>query len=314
MPAWLAKPVLANSRSRKVAHVLRQLRLNTVCQSARCPNKGECFARGTATFMILGNSCTRGCLFCAVEGGKPSEVDSQEPGRIAQAVRSLGLRYVVITSVTRDDLPDGGSDHFAKVIKALRTSSPTSRIEVLTPDFQGNLGALATVIAASPDVFNHNIETVPRLYACLRPRADYRRSLILLEKAKRLNHNIVTKSGIMVGLGEQRNELQAVMQDLRQAGCDVLTLGQYLRPSPQHYPIRQFITPETFAQYQDIAQNLGFLHVYASPFARSSFHAGDIYNTFSQRRKTDEDQHHRKALRDHSSLGRSRPGTFANAQ
>ena len=296
MPTWLAKPVLANSRSRKVAGVLRQLRLNTVCQSARCPNKGECFARGTATFMILGNVCTRGCLFCAVEGGTPSPVDFHEPSRIAQGVRSLGLRYVVITSVTRDDLSDGGASHFAKTIRTLKAISPSPRVEVLTPDFKGDPTALATVLMASPDVFNHNIETVPRLYACLRPRADYRRSLKTLEKAKRLNHNVVTKSGIMVGLGERHSELQAVMRDLRQAGCDVLTIGQYLRPSTQHHPIRQFITPETFTQYRHIAQDLGFLHVYAAPFARSSFHAGDFFSTFSQRRKADEDQHHRKTL------------------
>ncbi len=296
MPTWLAKPVLANSRSRKVAGVLRQLQLNTVCQSARCPNKGECFARGTATFMILGNVCTRGCLFCAVEGGTPSPVDFHEPSRIAQGVRSLGLRYVVITSVTRDDLSDGGASHFAKTIRTLKAISPSPRVEVLTPDFKGDPTALTTVLMASPDVFNHNIETVPRLYAHLRPRADYRRSLKTLEKAKRLNHNVVTKSGIMVGLGERHSELQAVMRDLRQAGCDVLTIGQYLRPSTQHHPIRQFITPETFTQYRHIAQDLGFLHVDASPFARSSFHAGDIFNTFSQRRKADEDRHHRKTL------------------
>jgi lipoic acid synthetase len=297
LPRWLTKPIVATPRTRKVSALLSRLQLNTICQSARCPNKGTCFARGTATFMILGNLCTRRCAFCAVAKGQPAPVDPEEPSRIVQCARELRLQYVVITSVTRDDLPDGGAYQFAETIKALRRIPHGPRVEVLTPDFGGSLPLLATVVGARPDVFNHNVETVPRLYGRLRPLADYRRSLFILEEAKRTAGAMMTKSGIMVGLGECRQEILAVMRDLRQAGCDLLTIGQYLRPSPRHYPVKAFVSPQLFEEYRLIAQDLGFLRVYSAPLVRSSFHAEDLFDPCSQRRKGDENQHHRQAFR-----------------
>lgn len=285
LPRWLTKPILATSGTRQVAAVLRRLQLKTVCQSARCPNKGECFAQGTATFMILGDVCTRGCVFCAVSKGRPVPVDQDEPWLVAQAAEELKLRHVVITSVTRDDLPDGGAQQFAQTIKILRRHPVAPQVEVLTPDFRGDFDALATVVAVSPDVFSHNVETVPRLYGLLRPKADYHRSLQVLERAKGMDPAMVIKSGIMVGWGESRHEILALMRDLRRVGCDVLTIGQYLCPSAQHFPVQEFVTPQTFAEYHLMAQDQGFLHVYSSPFARSSFHAGDLFETFSKRRE-----------------------------
>ncbi|KPL18077.1 MAG: lipoyl synthase [candidate division Zixibacteria bacterium SM23_81] len=299
LPKWLTKPILATSNTRKVAALLSRLQLNTVCQSARCPNKGECFAQGIATFMILGNVCSRNCAFCGVTKGRPNPVDPHEPWRVAWGARELGLRYAVITAVARDDLPDGGAGWFAKTIQALRARSKSPHVEVLVPDFLGDISALARVVEASPDVFNHNVETVPRLYSLLRPQADYRRSLWILDKAKEIDVTMVTKSGIMVGLGERPNEVLTVMRDLRRVGCDVLTVGQYLSPSRQHYPVREFITPQSFKEYHLMAQDLGFLSVYSAPFVRSSYHAEDLFQTLSQRRKGDEDRHHREAFRTH---------------
>jgi lipoic acid synthetase len=249
--------------------------------------------------MILGNVCTRRCAFCGVTKGQPNPVDPHEPRRVAWGARELGLRYAVITSVARDDLPDGGAGWFAKTIQALHEQFEGPCVEVLVPDFLGDISALARVVEASPDVFNHNVETVPRLYNLLRPQADYRRSLWILEKAKEIDVTMVTKSGIMVGLGERPHEVQAVMRDLRQASCDVLTVGQYLSPSRRHYPVREFITPQSFKEYHLMAQDLGFLCVYSAPFVRSSYHAGDLFQTLSQRRKGDENRHHREAFRTH---------------
>jgi lipoic acid synthetase len=314
LPGWFTRPIYANSNTRKMTSLLRRLRLHTVCQSARCPNKGECFSKGTATFMILGSVCTRHCHFCAVTAGTPLPVQLDEPERVTQAARAMALRYVVLTSVTRDDLPDGGAKQFAATIRTLRRLSPTPRVEVLTPDFAGNQEALDIVLHEGPDVFNHNIETVPRLYGPLRPEAQYHRSLDLLRWAKARHGTTVTKSGIMVGLGEQPDEVRAVMRDLRRVGCDILTIGQYLSPSSNHYPVKEFIAPETFQRYDRIAREEGFRYVSASPLTRSSYQAADLFrqstmNTHFQRRTRDEDEHHRQAFRDRSGVGRTHSRT-----
>jgi len=275
-PEWLKKSVPSSSNLEKVTALLQDLRLNTVCQSALCPNRGECFARGTATFMILGNVCTRDCRFCAVPHGKPEPVDEEEPYRVAEAARRLGLKHVVITSVTRDDLPDGGASHFAAVIKAIRDKLPQACVEVLTPDFKGQEEALALVVQARPDIFNHNVETVPRLYPKVRPQANYRRSLEVLRKIKEMDPGIYTKSGFMVGLGETREEILEVMADLRAVGCDILTIGQYLQPSPRHLEVEEYVTPATFDWYAHKGEEMGFLHVASGPFIRSSYLADEV--------------------------------------
>nr|WP_240951388.1 lipoyl synthase [Caldanaerobacter subterraneus] len=251
---------------------LKNMALNTVCQSANCPNMGECFARRTATFMIMGNICTRNCRFCAVEKGHPQPLDEEEPGRVAEAARRLGLKHVVVTSVTRDDLPDGGASHFAKTIYELK-KLPGVTVEVLVPDFMGNEEAIRTVVEAKPDVINHNVETVPRLYSRVRPKADYIRSLNLLKKVKELDPLILTKSGIMVGLGETEEEVIEVMKDLRDIDCDMMTIGQYLRPSHKHIEVAEYVTPEQFKRYEEIGYKLGFKHVASGPLVRSSYHA-----------------------------------------
>jgi lipoic acid synthetase len=290
LPRWLRKAIPAGPEAAQVRRVLGRLELGTVCSSARCPNQAECFARGTATFMILGDRCTRRCRFCAVPCGEPPPVNDAEADAVAEAAATLGLRHVVITSVTRDDLPDGGAGHFAKVTLAVRARLPEAVIEVLVPDFQGDERALATALAGGCDVLNHNVETVPRLYPAVRAQADYRRSLRLLEAAKRIRGGAVdaaadapakrlwTKSGLMLGLGETREELPAVLADLRAAGCDILTLGQYLAPSPTHHPVARFIPPEEFDEIRAQAQSFGFSAVAAGPFVRSSYHAEDVFN------------------------------------
>jgi len=271
-PPWLRKRLPREGADRPVRDVLRALRLNTVCQSAHCPNQCECFAEGTATFMILGSVCTRACRFCAVGSGVPAAVEPDEPRRVARAAAALGLRHVVVTSVTRDDLPDGGSAHFAATIEALRDACDAT-VEVLTPDFQGRESDIRRVIAARPDVFNHNVETVPRLYPVVRPQAVYRRSLDLLRLVASEGGGMAAKSGLMLGLGETRDEVLAVLRDLRDAGCRALTLGQYLRPSPAHLAVERFVPPEEFDTYRQEAQALGFEGVAAGPFVRSSYHA-----------------------------------------
>ena len=275
-PEWLKLSPLEPAILNKMRRLTRDLKLHTVCQSARCPNRPKCFAEGSATFMILGDICTRNCTFCAVKKGKPQAPDPQEPEHIVEAVNKLGLRYVVITSVTRDDLPDGGSSHFAQTIRAIHKYDPNIMVEVLIPDFKGSLSALQTVIDAFPAVLNHNIETVPRLYPEVRPQAKYQRSLELLKQAKLFSGGLLTKSGLMLGLGEAREEVIEVMADLRQAGCGILTIGQYLQPSLKHHQLVRYIPPEEFEQYQNRGREMGFVAVISGPLVRSSFHAADV--------------------------------------
>jgi len=281
-PPWLRKRVPHESQTRRVRDLLGGLRLHTVCQGAHCPNLFECFGRGTATFMILGSRCTRSCAFCAIEGGPPEEVDPDEPRRIAEAVAELALAHVVVTSVTRDDLPDGGSGQFAATIEAIRAVS-TSTVEVLTPDFQGSLEALDRVLDARPDVFNHNVETVPRLYPQVRPEASYDRSLEVLRRAAERGGGTLAKSGLMVGLGESTDEVRAVVRDLRRAGCEMLTIGQYLRPSEAHLPVERFVTPDEFEAYRAFAEEVGFAAVASGPFVRSSYEADSLLRTTGMR-------------------------------
>jgi lipoic acid synthetase len=261
----------------QVSAVLAELNLNTVCGSAHCPNIGECFSRGTATFMILGNNCTRNCTFCAVDKCLPSALDPREPEHVAEAVRRLALKYLVVTSVTRDDLPDGGAAHFARTVDLIHQNTLGVKVEVLLPDFQGDESALRTVVMAKPEVLAHNLETVPRLYPEVRPMAQYHRSLELLHRTKQINPRIVTKSALMLGMGETREEVLAVMRDLRQIGCDLFTLGQYLAPSSQHRTVVNFITPEEFAEYEPLAMEMGFKGVVSAPLVRSSYKADELF-------------------------------------
>jgi len=251
--------------------------LHTICESAHCPNSGECFSSGTATFLILGDNCTRACSFCAVNSGLPRPVDENEPENLLAAVERLDLTYIVITSVSRDDLPDGGASQFARVLSLLRRKRPESILELLIPDFQGTVSALRTVVSAGPRVINHNIETVPRLYPEVRPQADYSRSVELLARVKDFSSDTITKSGLMLGLGETKEEVIEVMQDLREAGCDLLTIGQYLQPSPEKHPVIRYVSPEEFAGYADIGKNLGFAEVASGPLVRSSYRAAALY-------------------------------------
>ncbi|MBA7699839.1 Lipoyl synthase [subsurface metagenome] len=249
------------------------LQLHTVCESAHCPNQGECFARRVATFMILGDVCTRNCTFCAVEHGQPAPPDANEPEHIVEAIKKLGLRHVVITSVTRDDLPDGGAYQFAKVIQAIRSYDPGITAEVLIPDFQGSLSALEVVVASHPAIINHNVETVPRLYSQVRPQADYERSIELLKHVKSTERELLTKSGLMLGLGEKYEEVIQVMKDLRKVDCDFLTIGQYLRPSINHHEVVRFVPPVEFEEYKNTGVAMGFRDIASAPYVRSSFQA-----------------------------------------
>jgi lipoyl synthase len=276
-PEWLRKRLPVGASVQEMEGNLEHNRLHTICQEACCPNQGECFSKGVATFLIMGNVCTRNCRFCAVDSGTPQELDGQEPLRLAEEVKRLGLRFVVVTSVTRDDLPDGGAGHFARVIEVIRRECPGVGIEVLIPDFQGSPPALKAVVDAAPDVLNHNVETVPRLYASVRPQADYRRSIELLRKAKALNPLLMTKSGLMLGLGETRDEVLEVMADLRSASCDVITIGQYLCPSAGHHPVVEYVRPEIFDKYREDALRMGFRDAASSPFVRSSYMAEKYY-------------------------------------
>ena len=276
-PAWLIRPAPSTAAIDQMGETLRRWRLATVCQSAGCPNLGECFDRGTATFMILGTRCTRGCRFCAVDQGAPQQVDPDEPERVARAAQVLGLEHVVITSVTRDDLPDGGAEQFTRTIHHIRGRCPNARVEVLVPDFKGSLAALEGVCEAKPDVFNHNIETVERLYARVRPRARYRRSLGVLEYAARGGLNV--KSGLMLGLGETDCEVADTLTDLKRAGCHYVTLGQYLAPSRDHLPVARFVPPEDFEKWAETAHSMGFKGVAAGPLVRSSYRADEMFGT-----------------------------------
>jgi lipoic acid synthetase len=274
-PAWLRAPAPAGDNWRELEALVERLGLHTVCQSAACPNLGECWNRRTATFMILGNVCTRRCGFCAVRKGVPLAVDCDEPRRVAQAVAALGLRYAVLTSVSRDDLQDGGAELFALTIRAIRERLPLCRVEVLTPDFQGSHAAVDVVLEAAPDVFNHNLETVPRLYRQVRLGARYERSLDILAHAQRARPRIPAKSGLMLGLGETPEEVLGVMRDLRAQAVAILTLGQYLRPSPKHLPVLRYIALEEFADLRQRGLEMGFRHVEAGPLVRSSYHAAE---------------------------------------
>jgi lipoic acid synthetase len=276
-PSWLKKRIPPFQDLQKVKSILSETDLHTVCQEARCPNLGECFSRGTATFLILGRVCTRGCGFCAVERDAPAPPDEAEPERVAQAVQKMGLHYVVITSVTRDDLPDGGASSFAETIRAIRALNPKINIEVLIPDFKGDLRSLKTVLKECPEVLNHNIETIPRLYSRVRPLADYKRSLNLIKRSKEDSPHIPTKSGFMLGFGETQEEVLELLRDLREAGCDFLTIGQYLQPRQDRLPVVRFIPPEEFEEYKRIGEEMGFRAVASGPFVRSSFHASEMF-------------------------------------
>ena len=276
-PDWIRVKAPGSPVYRETQQIVRENSLVTVCEEAGCPNIGECWSKKHATFMIMGEICTRACAFCNVRTGLPTALDAGEPEHVANAVEKLGLAHVVITSVDRDDLPDGGAEHFAQVIRAIRARTPKTTIEILTPDFLRKDGALEVVVAAKPDVFNHNLETVPSKYLKVRPGARYFHSIRLLQRVKELDPTMFTKSGIMVGLGEERNEVLQLMDDLRSADVDFLTIGQYLAPTKKHHPVARFVTPEEFKSYATVAQTKGFLLVSSSPLTRSSHHAGEDF-------------------------------------
>jgi len=280
-PPWLNKRIEYSAERHEVKSILNKLGLNTVCKSARCPNLSECYHHRRATFLILGRTCTRDCAFCSVEKTSDSELlpsDPQEPRRILEAVRKLGLRYVVITSVTRDDLPDGGAGQFARCIELIRSHDKSIKVEVLTPDFLGDTDAIDTVAQANPDVFNHNVETVPRLYGTVRPQADYSRSIRFLGYVKECYPHIYLKSGFMVGLGEHRDEVLQVLQDLHESGCSAVTIGQYLQPEQLNLSVQEYIAPETFEEYEREARRIGFSYVASGPYVRSSYMAHQGYD------------------------------------
>jgi len=276
LPRWLKKSVPTIEQTKTVRQVLAELDLNTVCRSAHCPNLGECFASGTATFLILGTNCTRTCSFCAVDKGNLLPIDIDEPQRIAQAVKRLGIQHVVITSVTRDDLVDGGAEQYVATIQAIRQSNPESTIEILVPDFLGSESAIKKVLTATPDIFNHNLETVERLYFTVRPQASYHRSLKILAFAKKFMPELIIKSGIMIGLGETINEIFSLMDDLISVKCNILTIGQYLQPSVNHVPVAKYYTPAEFDELRNRGLEKGFTIVVSSPFTRSSYHAEEV--------------------------------------
>jgi len=275
LPEWIKVKAPKRGAYEEMADFLKSLGLHTVCQSASCPNIGECFSRKTATFMILGDVCTRDCGFCGVRHGIPLPVDAGEPQRVAEAAAQMGLKYVVVTSVTRDDLADGGASQFAETIRRIKARIPDAKVEVLVPDFGGDELALEAVLEAEPFVLNHNVETAPRLYPIVRPQADYQRSLKLLETARRSKPSIYKKSGFMIGLGESEEEVKEVMRDLRRAGCDFVTIGQYLRPSKANLPVAEYVPPARFDEYKAVGEEMGFRYVASGPFVRSSYHAAD---------------------------------------
>jgi lipoic acid synthetase len=285
-PDWIRVRAPGSPTWAATRDILRRNRLVTVCEEAGCPNIGECWSKKHATFMVLGDTCTRACAFCNVKTGLPGPVDTNEPARVAAAVAEMGLSHVVVTSVDRDDLEDGGAGHFAAIVREIRAAAPTTTIEVLTPDFLRKEGALEIVVAAKPDVFNHNLETVPSLYLTVRPGARYFHSVRLLQRVKELDPQTFTKSGIMVGLGETRNEVLQLMDDLRSAEVDFLTIGQYLQPTRKHHPVREFVAPEVFRSYETVAYAKGFLLVAASPLTRSSHHAGEDFSRLRAARAT----------------------------
>jgi len=272
-PPWIKVRAPGGAGYVETRGIVKSLGLHTVCEEAQCPNLGECWGHKTATFMLLGDTCTRNCSFCAVAHGKPLAIDPHEPSKVGEAVARLGLQHVVVTSVDRDDLPDGGAAHFAATVDSIRRAAPECRIEVLVPDFQGRLESVQTVVAAPVDIFNHNVETVPRLYRRVRPGAKYERSLAVIEAARDPSGRRLTKAGLMLGLGEELDEVRRVFDDLRHIGCDILTMGQYLRPSKDHIAIERYVTPEEFAALGEDARGRGFRHVESGPLVRSSYHA-----------------------------------------
>ncbi len=282
-PPWLKKNLPRGAAYQPVRQLLRENRLHTVCEEALCPNLWECFSRGTATFLIMGPACTRDCRFCAISPGRPGPPDPEEPSRIADAVGTMRLRYAVVTSVTRDDLPDGGASFFVETITTIREAHPEASVEVLIPDFRGDPLALSSVIEAHPDVLNHNIETVPRLYPVARPQASYRRSLGLLQRTKQTHSGIPVKSGMMLGLGETASEIEQALRDLAGTGCDILTLGQYLQPSKGHLPVERFVHPDEFDAWREVALGMGFAAVVSGPLVRSSYRAGELYGMIKKR-------------------------------
>jgi len=277
-PEWIKTRLYSVREGMKVTNLLKSLNLNTVCAAAKCPNIGECYSRKTATFMILGDVCSRNCRFCNVSEGSTQKVDINEPKNIASAVSKLELKHVVITSVTRDDLPDGGASHFKNVIEAIRDENIEVTIEVLIPDFKGDIDALKTVITAKPDIINHNLETIERLYDDVRQMASYKQSLELLDNVKKYSEGIFTKSGIMVGLSEKQEEVNKLMDDLREVDCDFITIGQYLMPSKDHYPLYEYVEPKIFDEYKETAYQKGFKHVASGPLVRSSYFADQVYD------------------------------------
>jgi lipoic acid synthetase len=281
-PDWIKVRAPVSPEYFRTRAILGELKLHSVCQEACCPNIGECFSHHTATFMLMGDVCTRNCPYCAVAHGKVRPLDPDEPRRIAEAVARLGLQHVVVTSVDRDDLPDGGAAHFAATARAIKQALPATRVEVLVPDFQGSLASVETVVESPVDIYNHNVETVPSLYRKARPGGQYRRSLDVLRHAKEgarsLERKLLTKTGVMLGLGERRDELLEVMSDLREIECDILTLGQYLRPSKEHLPVERYVTPQEFADLKRAGMELGFRHVESGPLVRSSYHAWEHVN------------------------------------
>ena len=283
-PSWLIQKAPDPHLLNKMKELLDGLSLHTVCESAQCPNQGHCFSSGAATFLIMGDICTRNCSFCGINKGHPSPLDPLEPENVARAVTTLKLKHVVITSVTRDDLSDGGAGHFARIVEAIRLSSPDVVIEVLIPDFQGSIDALKKVVDSNPHVIGHNMETVPSLYAKVRPKADYYRSLNILQAIKSMAPGLITKSGLMLGLGETKNKVVAVLEELRSVRCDCLTLGQYLPPSLKHHPLVRYITPQEFEEYRTIGEELGFRCVFSAPSVRSSFRAAEMYQQVISKR------------------------------
>lgn len=276
LPEYLKRPLMDTEKTRTVRKILKAKCLNTVCENARCPNKNECYTKNTATFLIMGNVCTRNCRYCNIGCARPEPLDENEPKHIAEAVLALGLKYSVITSVTRDDLPDGGAGHFARCIKEIRTLTPGVKIEILTPDFKGDKSAMDIIIKAHPEVFNHNIETVERLFPTARPQAVYKRSLEVLKYVKN-NSDITTKSGLMVGLGESFEEIESTLSDLKSAGCDIVTMGQYIQPSKAHLPVQKYYTPEEFEDLKKLAEKCGIKHYQIGPLVRSSYNAAELH-------------------------------------
>jgi len=272
LPEYLKRPIIDTEKTKTVRHILKNKCLNTVCEGARCPNKSECYTRNTATFLIMGNVCTRNCRYCNISTARPKPLDLDEPKHVAEAVKELGLKYAVITSVTRDDLPDGGAEHFANCIYEIRKLSPDTKIEILTPDFKSDKNALNTIIKARPEVFNHNIETVKRLFKTARPQGNYELSVEVLRYIKE-NSDIVTKSGLMIGLGESRNEIEETLLDLKNAGVNIITIGQYIQPSKSHLEVSKYYTPEEFEELRNLAKKIGFRNYQIDPLVRSSYKA-----------------------------------------